>query len=211
MGEATVIIVGGGPAGLAASACLNRLHISNIVLEREDCYASLWKKKSYDRLKLHLAKEFCELPYMPFPPNAPRFVPKSGFLSYMENYVSHFGIKPLLNRCVVSGFYDQGHGAWCIVAKNSFLDREELYFGKFLVVATGENSEGFIPNIPGLHSLDGDYIHSSKYANGKSFKEKDVLVVGCGNSGMEIAYDLTNYGARTSIVVRSPVCILSLI
>uniref|UniRef100_A0A251VQW0 indole-3-pyruvate monooxygenase n=1 Tax=Helianthus annuus TaxID=4232 RepID=A0A251VQW0_HELAN len=64
--ETIVMIVGAGPAGIATSACLNLLSIPNIVLEREDCYASLWQKKAYDRLKLHLAKNFCQLPHMPF-------------------------------------------------------------------------------------------------------------------------------------------------
>ncbi|KAK5793464.1 hypothetical protein PVK06_034612 [Gossypium arboreum] len=94
MEETVVIIVGAGPAGLATSACLNRLSIPNIVLEREDCYASLWKKRSYDRLKLHLPKQFCHLPYMDFSPNAPTYVPRKGFIYYLDNYVSHFGITP---------------------------------------------------------------------------------------------------------------------
>ena len=47
-------------------------------------------------------------------------------------------------------------------------------------------------------------IHSTQYKNGKMFTNKHVLVVGSGNSGMEIALDLSNFGAKTSIVVRSP-------
>ncbi|KAI6691039.1 hypothetical protein NL676_027867 [Syzygium grande] len=60
--EVVVAIVGAGPSGLLAEACLNRLGVANVVLEREDCSASLWRRRSYDRLKLHLAKQFCELP-----------------------------------------------------------------------------------------------------------------------------------------------------
>jgi len=75
--EVVVAIVGVGPSGLAAVACLNCLGIANIVLEREDCSASLWRNRSYDRLKLHLAKQFCELPHMPFPSNSPTFVPRA--------------------------------------------------------------------------------------------------------------------------------------
>ncbi|KDP43073.1 hypothetical protein JCGZ_25259 [Jatropha curcas] len=204
-----VLIVGAGPAGLATSACLNLLSIPNIILEREDCYASLWKKRAYDRLKLHLAKGFCELPHMPYPPKTPCFVPRSGFISYLDKYVSKFDISPLYYRFVESAKYEEESENWCVRVKNLSLDVQEIYYAKFLVVASGENSEGFIPQVSGLDSFRGEFIHSNKFVSGKDFSGKDVLVVGCGNSGMEIAYDLSNWGANTSIVARSPVHILT--
>jgi indole-3-pyruvate monooxygenase len=106
---------------------------------------------------------------------------------------------------VESVYYDKNASKWCIVVRNNKLNTTEVYIAKFLVVATGENSEGLIPKVPGLDGFEGMYMHSSQYANGKDFNGKDVLVVGCGNSGMEIAYDLLYWGAHTSIVARSPV------
>ncbi|KAJ7965448.1 Flavin-containing monooxygenase [Quillaja saponaria] len=207
--EVPVVIVGAGPAGLATSACLNRLSISNIVLERDDCYAPLWKKRTYDRLKLHLAKQYCQLPHMPFPSNEPTFVSKTGFLRYLDNYVARFRINIRYNRYVESAFYGVDDGKWHVVVRNSLSKMREVYVGKFLVVATGENDEGFIPKFPGLDSFKGNYMHSSKYENGKEYKGKNVLVVGSGNSGLEIAYDLSEWGAKTSIVARSPVHVLT--
>uniref|UniRef100_A0A453QK87 indole-3-pyruvate monooxygenase n=1 Tax=Aegilops tauschii subsp. strangulata TaxID=200361 RepID=A0A453QK87_AEGTS len=78
------------------------------------------------------------------------------------------------------------------------------FTAKFLVVASGENSVENIPMIPGLQSFPGEVIHSSSYKSGKSYSGMNVLVVGSGNSGMEIAYDLAAHGANTSIVVRNP-------
>nr|CAB3490403.1 unnamed protein product [Digitaria exilis] len=63
--------------------------------------------------------------------------------------------------------------------------------------------------IPGLHDFAGEVIHSSRYKSGTTYSGKNVLVVGCGNSGMEIAYDLASHGANTSIVVRSPVHVMT--
>lgn len=84
----------------------------------------------------------------------------------------------------------------------------EVYAAKYMVVATGENGEGVIPKIPGLvESFEGEYLHSSAYKNGEKFAGKNVLVVGSGNSGMEIAFDLSKWNAKVSIVVRSPVSI----
>ncbi|KAF5811146.1 putative indole-3-pyruvate monooxygenase [Helianthus annuus] len=207
--ETVVVIVGAGPAGIATSACLNLLSIPNIVLEREDCYASLWQKKAYDRLKLHLAKNFCELPHMPFPLSTPTFVPKNMFVKYLKNYVYHFNVDPLYQRSVESACYDKRAQKWVVTAKNSVSGLVEEYVSEFLVVATGENSEGFIPNVYGLDTFKGLVIHSIEYENGKKFGDKDVLVVGAGNSGMEIAYDLCNWGAQTTVVVRSPTHVLT--
>ncbi|KAF5823259.1 putative indole-3-pyruvate monooxygenase [Helianthus annuus] len=206
--ETIVMIVGAGPAGIATSACLNLLSIPNIVLEREDCYASLWQKKAYDRLKLHLAKNFCQLPHMPFPLSAPTFVPKNMFVQYLKNYVYHFNVDPLYQRSVESAWYDKSAQKWVVTAQNNVSGLVEEYVSEFLVVATGENSEGFIPNVYGLDTFKGLVIHSSEYENGKTFGDKDVLVVGAGNSGMEIAYDLCNWGAQTSVVVRSPMVLV---
>lgn len=203
--EVNVIIVGAGPAGLSTSACLNRHSIPNIVLEREDCCASLWKKRSYDRLKLHLAKQFCELPHMSYPPCSPTFIPRDGFIRYLDEYACRFGVRPRYRHDVVSAHFDGGIGRWRVVARDLSSGECEEYLAEFLVVATGENSEGYVPDVKGLDTYEGELMHSSKYENGRRFWNKDVLVVGCGNSGMEIAYDLSNYLAKASIVARSPV------
>uniref|UniRef100_M8BDP4 Flavin-containing monooxygenase n=1 Tax=Aegilops tauschii TaxID=37682 RepID=M8BDP4_AEGTA len=67
------------------------------------------------------------------------------------------------------------------------------FTAKFLVVASGENSAKNIPMFPGLENFPGDVIHSSSYKSGKSYSGKNVLVIGSGNSGMEIAYDLATH------------------
>ncbi|KAL3750181.1 hypothetical protein ACJRO7_011202 [Eucalyptus globulus] len=198
--EVVVAIVGAGPSGLATAACLNRLGIANLVLEREDCSASLWRNRSYDRLKLHLAKQFCELPHMPFPSDSPTFVPRAQLIEYIDDYESEFEIK----------LYDDLIGKWRIAARNTGLGEHESYVAEFLVVASGENSEGVTPEVNGLESFDRKAMHSSYYRNGREFRGSNVLVAGCGNSGIEIAYDLWSHGANTSIVARSPVCKLFL-
>lgn len=75
------IIVGAGPSGLAVAACLSK---------RGNCITSFLKNRTYDCLKLHLPKEFCELPLMGFPHN----FPKHHFISYMESYASRFSVHP---------------------------------------------------------------------------------------------------------------------
>jgi len=209
--QSVVLIVGAGPAGLATAACLTKLSIPHVAVEREDCSASLWRNRAYDRLKLHLAKEFCELPHMPYPEDAPTYIPKDQFVKYLDNYIECFNIQPKYHTAIESCSYDKVRKCWFGMARDMTTSVTVRYMSRFLVVASGENSAANIPMIPGLHEFAGEAIHSSRYKSGAPYSGKNVLVVGCGNSGMEIAYDLASHGADTSIVVRSPVCVLFLL
>ncbi|XP_020529616.1 probable indole-3-pyruvate monooxygenase YUCCA11 [Amborella trichopoda] len=209
MREHVVIIVGAGPSGLATSACLNQLFIPNLVIERDDCSASLWKKRSYDRLNLHLGKEFCELPHFPFPPDAPAFISKKDFIKYIDDYSTRLEVEPLFSREVTDATFDRELQRWIVHVTNTCTNNVEYYTGRFLVVATGENSDGVVPEIPGLPKFEGEVLHSSRFKSGREYRGQNVLVVGCGNSGMEIALDLSNHGVKTSIVVRNPIHVMN--
>ncbi|KAM7275685.1 hypothetical protein ACFE04_017551 [Oxalis oulophora] len=212
--EQVVVIVGAGPSGLAMAASLSVESIPYIILEREDCFGSLWKKSAYDRLHLHLPKQFCNLPHMPFPSSYPTYVPKNKLIEYLDDYASHFNINPRYHRSVEHATYDELNKKWIVKAKNVTTGDIEVYVGRFLVVASGETTDPFIPQVDGLDTFNGQIIHSTKYKNAKPYcdhnnNSKHVLVVGSGNSGMEIALDLANHGAKTSIVIRSPVHVLN--
>ena len=77
-----------------------------MILERSNCIASLWQHKTYDRLKLHLPKQFCAFPLLSFPENFPKYPTKDQFISYMESYASHFSIHPRFNQIVQSAKLD---------------------------------------------------------------------------------------------------------
>ncbi|WZZ63969.1 hypothetical protein YC2023_075339 [Brassica napus] len=203
--ETVVVIVGAGPAGLATSVCLNQHSIPNLILEKEDIYASLWKKRAYDRLKLHLAKNFCQLPFMPHGPDVPTFMPKEFFIDYLDAYVTRFDINPRYNRTVKFSMFDMSNNKWRVEAENTVTGAIEVYWSEFVVVATGENGERYIPEVKGLNNFCGEVVHSSMYKSGRDYKNKNVLVVGGGNSGMEISFDLNNYDANTAVLIRTPV------
>lgn len=193
------IIVGAGPSGLAVSACLKENGIPSLILERSNCLASLWQQRSYNRLKLHLPKQFCELPLFGFPENFPKYPTKHQFISYLESYAEHFDIHPLFNQGVEMAEYDHCLGVWRVLT----LDCE--YHCRWLVVATGENAEPFAPEIAGIERFDGAVVHTSWYKAGWEFRDQRVLVVGCGNSGMEVSLDLCRYNAIPHLVVRNTV------
>ncbi|CAL5404312.1 unnamed protein product [Camellia sinensis] len=196
------IIVGAGPSGVAVSACLKNNGVPSLILERSDCIASLWKQRTYDRLKLHLPKQFCELPLFGFPENFPKYPTKHQFISYMESYASHFNIEPSFEQVVKKAEFDSTIGFWRVQTQDC------AYMSRWIIVATGENAEPMIQEIPGIESFDGPVVHTSVYTTGSDFRNQSVLVVGCGNSGMEVSLDLCKHNATPHMVVRSTVHIL---
>ncbi|XP_073060278.1 probable indole-3-pyruvate monooxygenase YUCCA8 [Primulina eburnea] len=201
------VIVGAGPSGLAVAAGLKDHGVPFVILDREDCIASLWQKRTYNRLKLHLPKQFCQLPKFPFPEDYPEYPTKRQFVDYLESYARFFGINPQFNESVEYAKYDETCCLWRV--KTVTGDGVEVeYICQWLVVATGENAERLVPEIEGLNEFGGEVIHACDYKSGESFRGKKVLVVGCGNSGMEISLDLCNHDAKPAMVVRKSVHVL---
>ncbi|KAK8581748.1 hypothetical protein V6N12_071957 [Hibiscus sabdariffa] len=170
------VIIGAGPSGLAVAACLREKGIPSLILEKANCIASMWKLKTYDRLRLHLPKQFCELPFMPFPAYFPTYPTKNQFMAYLESYKNRFGLDPVFNKTVVSAEFDDQCGYWRI--KTLGLKQEETeYVSQWLVVATGENADEVVPQIEGMDDFGGPIMHTSSYKSGRLFRGKDVLVV----------------------------------
>ncbi|KAK1614215.1 hypothetical protein QYE76_019732 [Lolium multiflorum] len=202
------IIVGAGPAGLSVAAQLHTHGVPSVVLERDDCIASLWQRRTYDRLRLHLPKRFCELPGMPFPASYPEYPTKHQFISYLESYAAAFDVHPRFRQSVASARFDHAAGLWRVQASSTEDETTTEYIGRWLVVATGENAERVLPEFPGAGSFKGPVTHVSEYKSGEPYRGSRVLVVGCGNSGMEVCLDLCDHGARPAMVVRDAVHVL---
>jgi indole-3-pyruvate monooxygenase len=198
------LIVGAGPSGLAVAAYLKQKGVPSLILERSNCIASLWKLKTYDRLRLHLPKQVCELPLMKFPCGFPTYPTKQQFIEYLESYSEKFDIRPWFNETVMHAEFDDAIGFWRIRSEGKGGMVTE-FVCRWLIVATGENAEAVTPEIEGVGEFGGSIRHTSLYKSGEEFRGKKVLVVGCGNSGMEVCLDLCNHDAVPSIVVRDSV------
>ncbi|KAJ0253197.1 Indole-3-pyruvate monooxygenase YUCCA6 [Hirschfeldia incana] len=202
------VIVGAGPSGLATAACLKEKGITSVLLERSNCIASLWQLKTYDRLHLHLPKQFCELPLIPFPDHFPTYPTKQQFIEYLEDYAQRFDIRPEFGHTVESAEFDENLGMWRV--KSVGEEGTTEYICRWLVAATGENAEPVVPRFEGMEKFEATGVvkHTSHYKSGRDFAGKRVLVVGCGNSGMEVCLDLCNFDAQPSLVVRDAVHVL---
>ncbi|CAN6197621.1 unnamed protein product [Urochloa humidicola] len=196
------IVVGAGPAGLSVAACLRAKGVPSVILDRADCVASLWQRRTYDRLRLHLPRHFCELPGMPFPEHYPEYPTKRQFVDYLEAYAARAGVEPRFNQAVTSARYDAAAGLWRVLAEDAVSGDATEYIGRWLVVATGENAELIEPEFEGAKEFGGPISHVSEYKSGEAYRGKRVLVVGCGNSGMEVCLDLCDHNALPAMVVR---------
>ena len=194
--EINTLIVGASAAGLAVAACLKQRGLPFILLEQSDRVAAAWRRH-YDRLHLHTSRGLSGLPGLPMPRHYPQYPSRDQVVAYMEQYAAHFGLEPLFNQRLIRA--ERLDGRWVSTTE------DQRYVSDNLVLATGYTRRPNLPEWPGRAEYTGRVIHSSEYRTGKLYAGQDVLVVGFGNSGGEIAVDLYEQGARPSIAVRSPV------
>ncbi len=191
------IVIGAGPAGLAAAACLRAQGIPAVILEASDAVGSSWRRH-YERLHLHTDRAHSELPGLGFPSGTPRWPSREQVILYLETYAEHHQLAIYLGTKVTRVARDRD--AW--VVSTSHGDRR----AERVVIATGYPR---VPVMPAWASrFRGSIVHSSVYRNGAAYRGQRVLVVGFGNSGGEIAIDLHEHGARPSIAVRSAVNVI---
>jgi indole-3-pyruvate monooxygenase len=194
-----VVVVGAGPAGLAVGACLRRAGITFVLLEKEQHVAPAWRRH-YDRLHLHTDRAHSALPDLPLPRSYPRYPARQQVVDYLEGYASTFSLEPRFGEEVLVA--RPREGGWEVKTNVA------RYLARAVVLATGYNAQPVRPKWPGMEDYRGVLLHSSEYRSGARFSGQDVLVVGFGNSGGEIAIDLFEQGARPSIVVRGTVNLL---
>jgi cation diffusion facilitator CzcD-associated flavoprotein CzcO len=199
--SAGVVVIGAGPAGLAAAASLLAIGQQVIVLEKASCVGSAWRAH-YERLHLHTVKQHSALPLMPFPRDYPKYVPRAKVAEYLAAYAAQFHIAPRFGEQVMR-VRKAADGEWITLCASGFECKSA-----FVVVATGANQVCNMPALPGMSDFKGRVMHSAAYLNAREFGGQRVLVVGMGNTGAEIALDLAEHEASVTISVRSPVNIV---
>ncbi|MEV7402121.1 NAD(P)/FAD-dependent oxidoreductase [Streptomyces sp. NPDC091267] len=193
-----VYVIGGGPGGLAAAAALREQGVRAVVLEKSADVGASWRRH-YDRLHLHTTRRWSALPGLAMPRRFGRWVSRDNVVRYLEKYAEHHELE-VVTGVEVSRIDRAPDGTgWRLTATGG----RELT-GRAVVVATGFNHTPRVPDWPGRDTFTGELAHASDYRNATPYAGKDVLVVGVGNTGAEIAVDLVEGGAsRVRLAVRT--------
>jgi len=195
-----VVVVGAGPAGIAAALALKDRGIRPLVVEREDRVAASWRGR-YDRLRLNTSRPLSNLPHRRFKKGSPMFLSRDQLVAYLEEHASEEGIEWQFGT--EANRVDRDDGGWVVRTSGADVAAAQA------IVATGYERVPLIPDWPGRERFRGELLHAAEYRNPERFAGKSVLVVGPGCSGMEIAYDLAEGGAaKVWLSVRTPPNIL---
>lgn len=182
-------VIGGGPGGLAAAYALRAQGIRAVVLEKSDRVGASWRRH-YDRLHLHTTRRLSSLPGLTIPRRFGRWVSRDDVVRYLEKYAEVHELE-IVTGVEVSRVERSADGSgWLLHATGG----RELT-GSAVVVATGTNHTPRVPDWPGRDTYTGDLLHAADYRAAQPYAGQDVLVVGIGNTGAEIAVDLVE-GAR---------------
>ncbi|AXH96965.1 NAD(P)/FAD-dependent oxidoreductase [Ornithinimicrobium avium] len=201
MGTATheVVVVGSGPAGLATAAELKRRGVEVLVLERGDRLGAAWSGR-YDGLRFNTSRWWSALPGAPFPKEFGWFPTRDQYVGYLEDYAARHDLT--VRTGVEVRRLDPSGAGWTLRLSNDGADR---LAAAHVVVATGALNLPSVPDWASGTPYRGSIVHASSYRNPDPYRDRRVLVVGPGSSGLEIARQLAEGGvAQVLVAVRTP-------
>ena len=206
--DPTVLVVGGGQAGLSIAARCKQLQLDTLIVDREMRIGDNWRKR-YHALTLHNQVQVNHLPYMPFPPNWPVYIPKDKLANWFETYVEAMELNFWTGTNFESGTYDEAAQRWSVVLRRA--DGSERRMNpRHVVMATGVSGIPNLPDLAALKNFAGTILHSSQYTDGEDWKGRKAIVIGTGNSGHDIAQDLYSSGADVTLFQRSSTLITNI-
>jgi cation diffusion facilitator CzcD-associated flavoprotein CzcO len=201
-----VLIVGGGHAGIAAAVELKRIGLDALIVDRQARVGDNWRLR-YRGLKLHNKTPVNHLRYLPFPLTFPEYIPKDQIANWLESYVDIMEVDFWTRTSFEGASYDEAAQRW--TANLARAGEKRTLRPKHIVLATSVSGTPNIPKIDQLENFAGKVLHSSRFAAGKEWSGRSVVVFGTGTSAHDICQELQSAGAEVTMVQRSPTMIVN--
>jgi putative flavoprotein involved in K+ transport len=205
--DPAVLVVGAGQAGLCAAARLGQLQVDTLVVDQEARVGDNWRHR-YHALVLHNQVHVNHLPYMPFPPTWPAYIPKDKLAAWLEAYAESMELNCWTGTEFTGGSYDETKGCWSVALRRADGTTRELH-PRHIVMATGASGIPVVPDIPSLKNFAGTVMHAHQYRDGDAWRGKRAIIIGTGTSGHDIAQDLHASGAKVTLVQRSSTMVVN--
>lgn len=189
-----VLIVGGGQAGLSLSCLLKQQGVDHLILDKHRL-AHAWRSERWDSFCLVTPNWQCTLPGFPYQGDDPHgFMVKDQIVDYLDGFIASFG-PPALEGVTVTGLRRGAGGVFEVATSHGDFSADQV------VVAVGGYHIPILPPAAARLPAQVRQIHSADYRNPQSLPAGEVLVVGTGQSGAQIAEDLHLAGRRVHLCV----------
>lgn len=206
--DPAVLVVGGGQAGLGVTACLSQLGVDTLIVDRHARIGDNWRKR-YHSLTLHNEVFVNHMPYMPFPPTWPVFIPKDMLANWFEMYVEALELNYWPGTSLTTGRYDSKNGTWEVTLERAD-GTTRIMRPRHVIFATGVSAIPVMADMPGLKDFSGTVMHSGAYTTGHEWAGGKAIIIGTGNSAHDVAQDLHACGVGVTMIQRSSTHIVSL-
>lgn len=197
MSRERLLIVGGGQSGLAAARAGRDRGWEPVVLEAGPDPVGSWPAY-YDSLRLFSPRRFSGFPGYPFPGPPEGYPRRDEVVDFLSGYASWLGVEIRTNSRVTQVTTDREGEFTAVLADSGRVS------GEAVIAASGSFASPYTPQIPGREVFAGRVLHVSEYRSPEAFAGQRVLVVGAGNSAIQVAHELTR-SSHVSLTVRDRV------
>uniref|UniRef100_A0A8C6RXJ7 Flavin-containing monooxygenase n=1 Tax=Nannospalax galili TaxID=1026970 RepID=A0A8C6RXJ7_NANGA len=216
MARKRIAVIGAGISGMGAIKCCLDEDLEPTCFERNDDIGGLWKFQKnpsekrpsiYKSVTINTSKEMMCFSDFPVPDHFPNYMHNCKLMEYFRMYAKHFGLLNYIQfKTKVESVRKRPDfsisGQWDVVVETDGIQKTMVFDG--ILVCSGHHTDPHLPlqSFPGIEKFEGSYFHSREYKSPEDYVGKRIIVVGIGNSGVDIAVELSRVAKQVFLSTR---------